>query len=341
MGFVFVLRRAAQRGRASQLAKALKERGLDVCVGLQNEPAEVRPSVSRSLIDHCTVMAALWSEADLSDPAFVEPMRYAATEGKLIAMSLDGAFLPASFGEVAEAPAGWNNRATFGEVCDALAEKARQNSTPHEWAAADAFTASEEYAAYNRMQKQGGVEAMARFLREYSGGMLEDIVRSELDSATRPTYEPAANRGWSMAKSDEPNQPGNVWRMGDGSPANPFETVDRRWLWAAGGVLALGGLALAAVLAGPTVQLDLRPRMADAGQSSVEQVAPAQPRGDPLPAAVATPIVQAMQAEPPPPAEPQAADRIEVAAIGARAQPDQGAERQDSALVESPPEPQA
>lgn len=251
MGFVFIFRSASERRRADQLAKALRERGLEVVVGLQSEPQEVRSSVSRALADHCSVMAALWTEADASDASFVEPMRHAASLGKLLALSPPGRPPPANLGPVVEVSQNWTgDKSEFESLVEAILHASIRNSPAGD---AGASSASDEYAAYQRMHRQGSVDAMARFLREYPGGMFEEIVRAELDAATRPTYQPARRNVMSFGDGDG-DAPGRVWRMAEWAPLRALRGFAKIWPWAGVAALALGAAGLASVVPWGSVQ---------------------------------------------------------------------------------------
>jgi hypothetical protein len=131
-------------------------------------------------------------------------------------------------------------------LCNAIVDKAEKNS--NEASGETSFSASEEYAACARMHKKGNVEAMAAFLRAFPGGMLEDIVRAELDAATRPTYNPNPGSGWrplGASNASEAERATRVWRLAPWSVRQVLERLDRRWLWA--GAVIVGAAILALV----------------------------------------------------------------------------------------------
>jgi hypothetical protein len=327
MGFVFIFRTERQRQRADKLAKALRRRGIDVCVGLDREPVEVRASVSRALIDHCALMVAVCSDLDMANPGVAEPMRYAVTLGKLLALCPQGVHMPANLGPVHGVSQNWTgDAAELSEACDAIIAAASRNAPPGEFENASDGAASQEYAAYGQIHKQGGVDAMARFLRTYPGGMFEEIVRAELDAATRPTYEPAhASSRLAFARDESAGEePERVWRMGDWSPWRAIGDLRKYLPWIGAAVLVAVAVAVVALV--PRDALNFVPGAGRSGQSAQTEsdsgptarirLAPAEVEAAPAEANALTDVpddsapVQTAELRPSPVAAERASDRV-------------------------------
>lgn len=284
MGLVFILRRKAQAGRAERLAKAMRQRGLDVCAGLDYEPEPLRSAIGRRIVDEAALTVFVWQQADLADETYLDIVAYAAARRRLVQARLEPGPLPQALAGAPFAPETWlTNDAALADWCDEVVEYV-QASPQRPWP----YPIADEYAALSAMHKRGGTEAIERFLNDYPGGLFEDIARAELDDATQPVYEPTS------IPSGADDASASVWRMQSRSVAP--------WLATAGLVAAA---AVAVVLLNPGGFLRPAPETTTPALEAGAQTAPAlEARAAPVlepPSAIAAIAVGSDTAAPPTP----------------------------------------
>jgi hypothetical protein len=177
MSFVLVLRGAEGGARSAQLAARLNRLGYDVCVAPNAESPSVRAGVLRSLSSQCACVAAVWSKADLDDPALLETLGDAAAQGKLIAASSDGERFPAL--------AGTRGAIETANHLEAMVEAVVRRARP-----GGAHRVAEEYAAFQRALSGGAGAHYERFIRQYPEGVFAALARVERGLAAHPEYQP-------------------------------------------------------------------------------------------------------------------------------------------------------
>lgn len=238
MGFFLILGGAKQKSRVRRLKAALVRRGADVCVGPPEVPEALFAVVGRTLVDHCDLVAAIGADEAADTLIVSEVLRYASSRGKLYAIQVETEVQSADRTHSAASDAWPADNAQLALLCEALETKANSLVATRPKSEDALYRASEEYSAYLNMHRGGGVEAIARFLRAFPGGMFEDVVRSELDAATRPDYTP--RRSSFVGENDDRDTRG--WRMEGRALERLFQVLRVQWPW-------LGIAAIAAAIA--------------------------------------------------------------------------------------------
>lgn len=231
MSFVLLLGGPGQNGRLNRLERALKARGRDVCLGHPHLAEGLFSGVGRTLVDHCDVVAGLELAGLPAASAAAETARYGQSRGKLLAIVLSPDEAAQSETGESRALEVWPHQASqLGALCDAIEEKAQRLAATRPEGVGLTHLASAEYAAYLAMRRRGDVEAIARFLRAFPGGMFEDLVRAELDAATRPDYVPRRPR-FANERDDAGDSVRQGWRLGGGWLERLLEPVRAHWPW--------------------------------------------------------------------------------------------------------------